>query len=198
MKKYFAIFGGIALILLGVFIGAKIVDKPYSPPDGYTLISQAEIDSLNNLEPEVVFEDSVVWRDTTIYRDRPVPAPQPTPDPEISFYPDSIVNDSTFLVIHDWVRGEIVSRDIEFRRAVTYTKIKVPYPKFIETVKFKDCPPKWSLYGDLTAFGNKNIFIPGVEVGFITKGNTKIGFSLHTDLEHEYIGFSIGKTFDFN
>lgn len=197
LKKYFAIFGAVALILIGVFIGTKVTNPPYEPPDGYTLISKAEIDSLNNLEPEIIVNDSIVYRDTTIYVDRPVPAPQPTDDPEISFYPDSIVNDSTFLVIHDWVRGEIVRRNIELRRAIRYTEIRVPYPKFIETTKFLEPEPEWSLYGDVRAMGNSNTFVSGAEIGFITRSNLKAGVNLYTNFDQSYIGFTIGTTFDF-
>lgn len=183
------------LVGLGYWLATKIVD--YEPPEGYTLIAKSEMDSLNNLEPDTVVQDSLVFKEKIVYKDREVPKPKPI-SPDTNFYSDSIVDDSTHLVINDTVRGSIISRNIELKRAIKYRTIKEPYPQFIETTKFVERPDPWSLYGGVVLSGTKDKFIPGIEMGYISRKNVKIGAQLSTDFDNKYISVTIGKKFNFN
>ena len=182
------------LVGFGYWLATKTVD--YQPPEGYTLIAQSEMDSLNNLKPDTVVQDSLVFKEKIVYKDREVPKPIPV-TPEINFYSDSLIDDSTHLIINDTVRGSILSRNIELKRAIKYRTIKQPYPQFIETTKFVERPKPWSLYGGGVLSGTKNKFIPGIELGYISRKNVKIGAQLSTDFENKYISVTIGKKFDF-
>lgn len=182
------------LVGFGYWLATQITD--YQPPEGYTLISVSEIDSLNNLKPDTVVRDSLVFEEKIVYKDREIPTPVPV-TPDINFYSDSLINDTTHLIINDTIRGSLLSRNIELKRAIKYRTINIPYPKFIETTKFIERPNPWSLYGGVILSGTKNKFIPGIEMGYISKKNIKIGAQLSTDFNNKYIGVAIGKKFDF-
>lgn len=198
MKKnrfYLGLISAIFLFAGGIYLGTTI-NKKYEPPEGYFLVSEAEVDSLNNLEPEVVYEDSLVYGGTIVLNE--IPEPEETEEEDVVLYSDSIVNDSTRLFMDHWVRGEIVNREIRLQRAIKYREVRVPFPQYIKTKEYILRERSMSLYAGATAFGNYESFYSGVEAGMITKGNTQIGALYFTDFNQNYAGFSVKKVFDLN
>lgn len=190
MKNLFSIIAVIAILIGGYWLGTKFSKPTY--PEGTTLVSTAMLDSLKNLKPEIVVKDSVVWRDTTIYKTTPSPIPE---TPEINMYSDSIINDSTWLVINDRIKGLLLSRTVENRSPIRYTKIREPYPVLVDNPIYLTQKQKTQYWSKLNMIGNKNTFLSGVEVGIVTKQNTIIGIGGLTDFEESYISATIGIIF---
>jgi hypothetical protein len=91
----------------------------------------------------------------------------------------------------------LLSRKIEFMRALRYRELRVSYPQFYEVTKRVIGKRNFSLYIGGIMIGNKNHFMTGGEGGFITGKNIQFGAILITDMSSGYIGVSIKKIFDF-
>jgi len=145
------------MLLCGYFIGERFAPRP-----------PAEVVQLPAPPPVVVVKDSVIYRDTVIYRTRPVPVPVPQV-PDLMAYSDSIINDSTHVVINDTIRGELVSREVEVRpvvivRTETITQ-DVPYmvenpPVFPFTLSLGAVGGR-DIYGAQVALNWRNTYIAG-------------------------------------
>jgi len=187
---FLVVFGGI----LGYLVGERFA--PTSYPSGTVLVKQSFLDSLSIL-PDTVYQDTIVWRDTTIYKDRPIPTPIPTAEPEIVMYVDSLVNDSTYLVIKDKIQGVLLERQIDFARALSYRFIRIPYPVIVDRPVVVPNSPPFTLYGDIAFGGNANAFLLGGEVGFINKSQIKFGAQVLTNFEDRFYIIKLGKSFNF-
>jgi len=186
------LFAGLC-VLCGYFIGERVVQ--YSPPAGKVLVSEAFIDSLKSLKPDTVTIDSTKLLEPVIeYRDRPVPVPVKV-EPDLLEYNDSIVNDSTWLVVRSLVKGELVSQSYEFRRSVVLRTVKEPYPVLVDRPVYSAEELRTKYYGQLLATGNENMFMPGLQLGVITKNNTVISGMLLTDFNVSVFGVGVGKSF---
>jgi hypothetical protein len=199
-KSKFNITAIAAIIILsagiGMFFGYKMPEKKeYLIPDGFSLIFQADLDSINNITPDTIVKDSIILKERIIYEDRFIKSEIAKNGNKV--YRDSIVNDSTFLIITDTIDGTLLSRKIEFMRALRYRELRVPFPQFITSTKHVIDKRNFSLYIGGTILGNKNCFMAGGEGGFITSRNIQFGAILVTDMSNKYIGVSIKKIFDF-
>lgn len=194
MKTIQNIIIGLAALLIlvgGYFIGQRFAKPEF--PQGTTLVSTAMLDSLKNLKPKIIVKDSIVWKDTTIYKTIPKPVPITA---EINAYSDSIVNDSTWIVINDTIKGELLNREVQTKSMVKYTEKSVPYPVLIDNPVYLTSKPKTQFYGKVDMVGNKNTFLSGFELGIITKQNYSIGGGIITDFgNNKYGKISLGIIF---
>lgn len=123
---------GFLLALTFIYLGHK---KP-CPPDGYVLVSQEFIDSLQaiaEMPPEVIVKDSVVYVDNIIYVSNEDPVPEPDPiDPELNCYRDSVVNDSVNVWVEIKTRGVVEQLRIGYKPIIHIREITInqpaPYP----------------------------------------------------------------------
>ena len=78
-------------------------------PEGYTLISQETLDSLEivaNLPGDTVYIDTTKEKIVVKWRDLPVPDPEPA-DSALNYYTDTISNDSLSIWAELWIQGEL-------------------------------------------------------------------------------------------
>lgn len=186
------------IFVLSVLVGGFLLGQQcssYKLPKGKELVTTAFLDSIKSLKPEVIVKDSLIFKDSIVYRDRPVPEPKPL-SPEINLYIDSIVNDSTHLIIKDEIKGSLINREIEFKRAVLLREIRTPYPVIVER-EINTYTPPFSLYGNIGTGGNQNGFAGSLEIGFINKNSTMIGGQVLTDFNNRFYLIKLGKTFRF-
>lgn len=187
------------LLLLAMFGGGYYLASQKTIariPNGMALVKMSFIDSLSNLKTQVITRDSIVTRDTIIYRTRPTA--QKVDSTGLTFVSDSIINDSTHIVINDSIRGELISRLIEYIPKVVFTEVRVPYPVFMDcpTQQLPPAPERAVLiYGDLEIGGNASAFLSGINLGIVTPKNNKYGIGMLTDFNKRYYTFSYGKTF---
>lgn len=196
MKKanYFAVF---ALLFVGLALGFLVGERKYKIPADMEIVPIAFLDSIRNLKPDTIWRDSIVWKDTTVYKYRPIPVAVPTEDPDIVFYSDSIVNDSTFLVINDKIKGQLMERSVLLSRAVTYRYISTPYPVIFDRPVITPSSPSLIGYGDILFGGNQSTFQLGGEVGMIDTSNTKLGFQIATNFDDTFYFVKLGKAIRF-
>lgn len=179
----------IAIFLLGYMIGERSVNEKI--PKGYELITAGTMDSIRSLKPEIQVVDSIVYVDTIVYRDRLIPAPIHI-DEEINLYVDSLINDTTHLIISDWIKGSLIKRNIELRRSVVLREIKIPYPVFYPQPIFKDKPKTTQLY-----IGAGLGSLVGADIGVITRNNWGYGAEVLTDFDKRYYLFKLKRVIDF-
>lgn len=186
------LFAGLC-VLCGYFIGERVVQ--FSPPAGKVLVSEAFIDSLQSLKPDTVIIDSTKLLEPVIeYRDRPVPVPVKV-EPDLLEYNDSIVNDSTWLVVRSLVKGELVSQSYEFRRSVVLRTVKEPYPVIVDREVYLPAELRTQFYGQALMGGNSQRFMIGAQLGIINKRNTMISGMVLTDFDQPIFGVGVGKSF---
>lgn len=179
-------------VLCGYFIGERVVQ--FSPPAGKVLVSQNFIDSLRSLKPQVVVRDRFIFEEKVVYRDRPVPVPVPI-SPEINEYVDSLINDSTWIVIKDRIAGELLHRDLNVRRSVVLREINTPYPVIVDREVYLPAVVRNQFYGQALVGGNSQRFLMGAQLGIINKRNTMLSGMVLTDFNEPIYGAGIGKTF---
>ena len=155
-KILLALFAAL-MLLCGYLIGERFAPRP-----------PAEVVQLPAPPPVVVVKDTAIYRDTVIYRTRPVPVPVPQV-PDLMAYSDSIINDSTHVVINDTIRGELVSREVEVRPVVvvhteTITQ-DVPYmvenPPVLPFTLAIGAMGGRDIYGAQIALNYRNTYIAG-------------------------------------
>jgi len=193
IKTTLLIIAALLVFTFGFLVGERYSN--FRVPPGKELVKTAFLDSIKNLRPEIIVKDSIVFQDTIIYRDRDIPVPIEI-RPEVNLYVDSIVNDSTHLIITDEIKGELINREVEYKRAVLLREIRTPYPVIVER-DIEVYSPPWSVYGNITTGGNANVFMAGAGIGIITRKNLMIGAQVLTDFDNNYFGLSIGRKFDF-
>lgn len=173
-KILLALFA-LLMLTFGYIIGERFAPRP-----------AAKVVQLPAPPPVVIVKDTVVYRDTVIYRTRPVPVPV-SEVPSLVAYSDSIINDSTHVVINDTIRGELVSREVKVRpivvmRTETITQ-EVPY--LVENM------PVLPLSLSVGAIGGKEIF--GAQVA-LNYRNTYIA-GQYTNIGPAIV---VGRSFNLN
>src|SRR5690554_1430991 len=175
IEKILLVLFAALMLLCGYFIGERF--DPRAPD---------KVVQLPAPPPVVVVKDSVIYRDTVIYRTRPVPAPVPD-TPALVAYSDSIINDSTHVVINDTLRGELVSREVQVRpvvivRTETITQ-DVPY--------MVGNPPVLPFTLSIGAMGGRDVF--GAQIALNWR-NTYIA-TQYTNLGPALV---VGRSFNLN
>lgn len=173
-KILLALFAAL-MLLCGYFIGERFAPRP-----------PAKVVQLPAPPAEVVVKDTVIYRDTVVYRTRPVPVPVPEAS-ELVAYSDSIVNDSTHVIINDTIRGELVSREVQVRPVVVVrTEIitqDVPYMVQQEAVE--------PLFLSIGAMGGRDIY--GAQIA-LNYRNTYLA-TQYTNLGPAIV---VGRSFNLN
>jgi hypothetical protein len=156
------------IITLLVFVAGFLLSKEftnYEVPRGKILVSTEFFDSINALRPDTIITHDTVVIEKIIYKDRKLPEPEPTPDPEINLYEDSLINQYAKVKIKDWIKGEIVDRNIEYTPYITKKTIREPYPVIIE--RTPDIPKKTPKFELFTGVVIEKA--PGIELGITSK-----------------------------
>jgi hypothetical protein len=151
-----------AVIILagGFFIGKKV--SSYKVPAGQLLVSSHFLDSLKNLKPDTIIRVDTLEK--IIYKNRLLQAPESTPDSTITLYTDSIINAYSRFVIRDWVKGELVNREVEYTPYIVQKLIREPYPVVMP------CEQTYIKTATLQAFAGVIISRnAGVQIGLSTK-----------------------------
>lgn len=169
------------LIIGGFLIGERVSN--FTVPAGKALVNLSVIDSLKTLPPVIVYRTDTL--ETIIYRDRILPAPEPTPEPGVLLYTDQIVNAYSRLIIRDWIRGELVDREIEYTPYLITKTVKEPYPVYIATEAEKAREIRLQAHVGLKASRR-----PGIEFGFSTKQ-----YYLSASYDG-YFGLTLGRKFN--
>jgi hypothetical protein len=175
-KILLALFA-ILMITVGYIIGERFAPRP-----------PAKVVQLPAPPPVVIYRDTVIYyRDTAVvYRTRPIPVPVPEVSNLVA-YSDSIINDSTHIVINDTIRGELVSREVKVRpvvvvRTETITQ-EVPY--MVEN------PPVLPFTLSIGAVGGRDVF--GAQVALNYRNSYIAG--QYTNLGPAIV---VGRTFNLN
>lgn len=175
-KILLALFA-LLMLTFGYLIGECFAPRP-----------PAKVVQLPAPPPVVIYRDTVIYyRDTAVvYRTRPVPVPVPEV-PELVAYSDSIINDSTHIVINDTIRGELVSREVEVRPiVVVHTEtITQEVPYLVENT------PVLPLTLSVGVIGSENIF--GAQIAFNYRNSYIAG--QYTNLGPAVV---VGRSFNLN
>ena len=190
----------IALILTGIiflsgfFVGERITQ--FTVPSGKELVDRSFLDSLYNLKPDTVVRDSFIIEERIQVIEKPYLVPYPVEgEVGVYFYSDTTSTDSLWLVINDTIQGHIRHRDIQYKQAIKYTEISVPYPVIVE----REIPalPMQSIYIGPQAMGNANMFAPGFEIGYETRSNFSVAGGFLHDGSRRYYTLRGGWRFNF-
>lgn len=169
------------LIICGFLIGERVSN--FTVPQGKALVSLSVIDSLKNIPPVIVYRTDTL--EIIIYRDLILPIPEPTPDSTVFKYTDHIVNAYSRLIIRDWIRGELVDREIEYTPYLITKTVQDPYPVYIKTEAEKAREIRLQAHVGLKASRR-----PGVEFGFSAK-------QYYISASYDgYYGLTLGRKFN--
>lgn len=169
------------LIICGFLIGERVSN--FTVPQGKALVELSVIDSLENIPPTILID--TVWIDAIIYRDRLIPKPEPTPDSAVLKYTDHIVNAYSRLIIRDWIRGELVNREVDFTPYLITKTVQEPYPVYIKTEAEKEREIRLQAFTGITV-GRR----PGIEIGLNTEKYYIAG------QYNGYFGLTLGRKFN--
>jgi len=176
--------GSLILIVIGVLYVLYLRECKHPlpcPPEGSVLVDQKVWDSISTLAdkpPEVRID--TVWLEKPIVIPDPQP-PMPTPQPNVQdstiTYLDSLINKEINVHYDFKVRGILLERKwwykpitLEITRdSIIYVPKLVPVEKLVKTSQN-------GLYGNVILGGNKEAFLFGGGLDFITKKNTEIGY----------------------
>lgn len=190
LKNILSIIILIGLFIIGYYTGNKSVKERI--PEGYNLLSNVMVDSLMSLKPDTVKMRDTMWLDPIVENDRPIPEPTPTEDPEIKKYVDEMLQANARIIITDWIRGDLVKRDVEYYPFEVQTTIHQPYPVFIDKVEFSDPLQPLQLYGG-AVIGR----MYGVELGVVLKNDWKLGYQRTYFDDMKFNSFTVGRVFKF-
>jgi len=169
------------ILICGFLIGERVAN--FTVPQGKALVELSVIDSLKNIPPVIVYRTDTL--EIIIYKDRILPTPEPTPEPGVLLYTDHIVNAYSRLIVRDWIRGELVKREVDFTPYLITKTVKEPYPVYIKTEAEKAREIRLQAHVGLKASRR-----PGVEFGL---SNQKYYLSASYD---GYYGLTIGRKFN--
>ncbi len=195
----------IQCIVVGLLITALIYIifllnfKKESISVGKVLINKSELDSMKNVSARIdtVTKDSIVYLDKIVFKDHSIPYPAYNRG-NIAFYSDSLINDTINLIINDTIEGKLRNRVIQYRPRERVKTIEVTkYIPKVVTVQNEIEVKRAMLYGGLEIGGNRDTFIPGVEVGVITKSNNIYSLQYQTNFSKSFFSVGIKKIITF-
>ena len=175
--------GVLILLIIGVLyiIFLRECKHPLPcPAQDEVIIKQATWDSilaLANKPPEVRIDTQYIKGDV-IYVSVPVPTPTPDPiDSTINHYSDTLQKKDIHVWVDYSIRGTLLNRTWHYKPIQTIVTIDsiIYVPKIIIEERFITVP-KNGLYGYATFGGNKNTFLFGGGMDWITKKDTQIGY----------------------
>ena len=169
------------ILICGFLIGERVAN--FTVPHGKALVSLSVIDSLKNIPPVIVYRTDTL--EIIIYKDRILPTPEPTPEPGVLLYTDHIVNAYSRLIVRDWIRGELVKREVDFTPYLITKTVQEPYPVYIKTEAAKAREIRLQAH-----VGLKVSRRPGVEFGFSAK-------QYYISASYDgYYGLTLGRKFN--
>lgn len=187
------------LIIVLIYIILLLSFNKKSIPAGKVLINKSELDSMKNVSARIdtVTKDSIVYLEKIVFKDRSIPYPVYNRG-DIAFYSDSLINDTISLIINDTIEGKLRNRVIQYRPRERVKTIEVTkYIPKIVTVQNEIEVKRAMLYGGLEIGGNRDTFIPGVEVGVITKSNNIYSLQYQTNFSKSFFSVGIKKIITF-
>src|SRR5690606_31667299 len=134
-----------------------------------------------------------IRRDTTIYKDRPIPFPNYIGN-NTNVYVESIINDSTYLIITDEIQGILKNRDIIISRTEVHKYIHVPYSVNMERVVEKETETQQLVYGSIGISTNLQVLQGSIEAGYITKEDWLFGAQYQRIYDKNFYTIKLGKT----
>lgn len=163
MKTILNLCIALLLIIAGFLIGERVSN--FKIPAGKVLISKAHIDSINSIKPDTVVRVDTITLEKIIFQNRPLPEPEPTQQPDIVLYSDSLQHEFAKLVIRDWIKGELIDREVEFTPYIIEKTVNNPYPVYVPYVEKNPYkPPNLEAFGGVLISRN-----PGIQIGLIHK-----------------------------
>ena len=175
--------GSLILIVIGVLYILYLRECKHSlpcPPDGKVLVDQKVWDSILTLAdkpPLVIIDTEWVEKPVVIPPQPPMPDPQPNVQDSTVTYLDSLVNKEINVHYDFKVRGILLERKWSYRPiTIEISKDSIIYvPKLVPVEK--PVPTSQNgLYGNVIFGGNKDSFLFGGGLDFITKRDTEIGY----------------------
>jgi hypothetical protein len=170
-----------ALIILLIISGLYIIflreckSKKSIPLD--EIIIKKEIwDSISGIadKPPIIKIDTIYLKGATVYITKLLPKFISNKDITINTYKDSLINPEISVWLNDKVKGVLIDRKWEYKPIVKQITVEktVFVPQIVDN--FVSIPKNGIfVYGIMG--GNKNMFLPGAGLDFITKKNTVIG-----------------------
>ncbi len=175
--------------MLGIIVLLLMRPKPTTPSQGMVIVPTVIWDSIQALANR---PDSIDIRDTTIYRDNVVYRTKPTPHPvekdtlddvlPLVVYSDSLINDSTWVVINDIMVGELIDRQVE-ARPIYRERVKTVLryvPKLVEApVEVK----RTQVLGSIVVGGDAVSFQFGPSIDIVNKKGMVYGVQYLTNTD---------------
>jgi len=200
MKKIYVSLTTVAIIGLVLYIiFLKECRRPTetSIPDGYVLITQSSLDSMEavaKMPGDTVYIDTGSTIIKIEYRSRPVPIPIDD-EAEINLYSDSIVNDTVNFWIQAKIKGELLdwSWKFDIPQKVITKIIEIPKPVPV-SVKIEVPVIKNGLYPSLGIGGGLHTgkLMIGAGLDLITKKDNLYGLHYRRFGEDNLVEFKIG------
>jgi hypothetical protein len=198
--------GVLILLIIGVLyiIFLRECKHPLPcPPKGQVIIDQSTWDSILALanKPSEVTIDTFWLEKPIVIPDiqPPIPSPQINPaDTTIKIYADSLVNKEVSVHYDFKVRGVLLIRKWSYRPiTVEIRKDSIVYVPNIVPVD-KPVPVKQNgLYGNVVFGGNKDAFLFGGGLDFLTKKDTEIGYMYQRFGDQNFHSIKLGGKIKF-
>jgi hypothetical protein len=170
------------LIILLLISGTYIVflrecKSSNGPAKDEMIIKKSVMDSIKAIanKPPIIKIDTFKIVGKTVYVNaKPLPKPVSNTDSTIHTYKDSLINPEISVWLNDKVKGVLIDRKWEYKPIVKQITVDktVFVPKMVDNFV---SVPKNGIFVYGMVGGNKNMFLPGAGIDFITKKNTVIG-----------------------
>lgn len=200
MKNFALSISTIAIIcLVGWIIFAQECKRHPSGeiPQGYTLISQEALDSINliaNQPGDTVYIDTTQDRIIIEWRDLPIPEPVPI-DSERNYYVDTLTSDSLNIWAELWIRGELEHWILggEVLSTTIERIIEVPRPVIITNDIEVPINERGIFLGLQTGGSPQGGLIFGVELTYLNQKSNYYGIGASRFGEFNIYQFNFGK-----
>jgi len=166
-------------------------------PQGYTLISQGALDSINliaNQPGDTVYIDTTQDRIIIEWRDLPIPEPVPI-DSERNYYVDTLTSDSLNIWAELWIRGELEHWILggEVLSTTIERIIEVPRPVIITNNIEVPVNERGIFLGLQTGGSPQGGLIFGVELTYLNRKSNYYGIGASRFGEFNIYQFNFGK-----
>ena len=198
MKNFALSLSTIAIIcLVGWIIFAQECKRTPEGeiPEGYTLISQAALDSLElvaNMPGDTVYIDTTEDRIEIRWLDPPVPEPVPL-DTGVNYYTDTLTNDSLSIWAELWIRGELERWSLGGEVLTTTIDRIVEVPRPVIVTNNIEVPViEREIFLGLQTGGSFDGLIFGVELTYLNKKRHYYGLGASRFGEYNIYQFKFG------
>jgi len=158
-------------------------------PEGYALISQEALDSLeeaSNMPADTIYIDTIIEKVVIRWLNPPVPEPVPL-DSGRNYYIDTLITDSLSIWAQLWVRGELERWSLGGEALVTQIEKIVEVPRPIVVTNNIEVPVI-----------EREIFL-GLQTGGSTAGGLLFGVELtYHNRKHNYYGLGASRFGEYN